>query len=69
MLVCFFCARWPLCMRVRACRVRRPDDPGHHDPPGEEKTGLHPRAHPDRGDLLEGPGAGSRGTDEHTSTS
>lgn len=56
-------------MRVRTCRVRRPDDVGHHDPPGEEETGLHPRAHPDRGDLLGGPGASSRGTDEHISTS
>lgn len=46
---CVFFLRtcWPLCMRVRASRVRRPDDAGHHDPPGEEETGLHPRAHPD----------------------
>lgn len=48
---------------VRACRVRRPDDAGHHEPAGEEEAGLHPRAHPDRGDLRGRPGAGAGGAD------
>src|SRR4029434_1007845 len=43
-------------------RVCGPDESGHHESPGEEETGLHPRAHPDRGALPGGPGAGAGGT-------
>lgn len=63
--VCVCAGMWlHICTRG-CCRVCRPDDPGHHDPPGEEEAGLHPRTHPDRGDLRGGPGAGSGGTDRH----
>lgn len=58
-----------VCLHVHVCvryRVCWPDDAGHHDPSGEEETGLHPWAHPDGGDLCGGPGAGARGTDTHT---
>ena len=49
-----------VCVHFRVCE---PDDAGHHDPSGEEETGLRPRAHPDGGDLRGGPRAGTRGTD------
>lgn len=48
--------------RLGMSRVRRSGQPGHHEPPGEEETGLHPRADGDRGEIRGGPADRPGGT-------
>ena len=41
----------PLPYPLAESRVCEPVQPGNHEPPGEEETGLHPRADGDRGEI------------------